>query len=99
MQAAADPIRRPAAGDRGGRGRTDNLQGWVFVAPALALVGLFMIYPILSSLWMSLQVGQGMNLHFGGIANIRRLVGDPVFLHALGNTTTYFFVQVPICAL
>jgi lactose/L-arabinose transport system permease protein len=83
---AADPIRRQA----------NNLRGWLFVAPALALVGLFMIYPILSSLWMSLQVGAGMNLHFGGAANIRRLAGDPVFLHALGNTSIYFFVQVPI---
>ena len=72
---------------------------WVFVAPALVLLGFFLIYPILWSLWMSFQVGQGMNLHFGGLANIRRLLNDPVFLHALGNTTIFFFVQVPIMIL
>lgn len=76
--------------------RLADLNGWAFVAPALVLVGLFMIYPILWSLWMSFQVGKGMNLHFGGFDNIRRLTRDPVFLHALTNTTIFFFVQVPI---
>jgi lactose/L-arabinose transport system permease protein len=79
---------------RGGRAAARN--GWIFVAPALVLVGLFLVYPILWSLWMGFRVGQGMNLRFGGLDNLRRLAGDPVFLHALGNTTLFFFVQVPI---
>jgi lactose/L-arabinose transport system permease protein len=33
--------------------RRENLAGWAFTAPALALLGLFMIYPILWSLYMS----------------------------------------------
>ena len=55
-----------------------------------------MIYPIVWSLWMSFQVGKGMNLSFGGFANIVRLTKDPVFLRALGNTFTFFIFQVPI---
>ena len=70
--------------------------GWAFIAPALVLLGLFMIYPIVWSLWMSFQVGKGMNFSFGGFANIVRLTKDPVFLRALGNTFTFFIVQVPI---
>ena len=76
--------------------RREQLTGWAFIAPALILLGLFMIYPIIWSLWMSFQVGKGMNLSFGGLANIERLTKDPVFLRALGNTFTFFIIQVPI---
>ena len=55
-----------------------------------------MIYPIIWSLWMSFQVGKGMNLSFGGLANIERLTKDAVFQRALGNTFIFFIVQVPI---
>ena len=34
-----------------------NWTGWAFVAPALALLGLFMAYPILWSLYLSFQTG------------------------------------------
>ena len=76
--------------------RNEQINGWIFVAPALVLLGIFMIYPILWSLWMSFQVGKAMNLSFGGFANIVRLTKDPVFVRALVNTCIFFFVQVPI---
>ena len=73
-----------------------NWTGWAFVAPALALLGVFMVYPIFWSLWMSLQTGKGLNFHFGGFANIIRLTKDPVFQHALSNTLIFLVVQVPV---
>ncbi|MEO8243628.1 MAG: sugar ABC transporter permease [bacterium] len=73
-----------------------NWAGWGFVAPALVLIGLFMIYPIIWSLWMSFQTGKGMNHHFGGFANVVRLTKDPVLQHALSNTLIFLVVQVPI---
>ncbi len=76
--------------------RSERLNGWVFVMPALVLLGVFMIYPILWSLWMSFQVGRGVNLSFGGFANIVRLTQDPVFQRALTNTFVFLIVQVPI---
>jgi lactose/L-arabinose transport system permease protein len=76
--------------------RSAGLTGWAFVAPALILLGIFMIYPIIWSLWMSFQVGKGMNFSFGGWANIVRLTKDPVFIRALTNTCLFFFTQVPI---
>ena len=63
------------------------------------LIALFMIYPIVWSLWMSFQSGRGMMLKFAGFANIVRLWNDPVFIKALTNTLTYFVVQVPIMIL
>ncbi len=77
-------------------GRSERSAGWTFVAPALVLLGIFMIYPIIWSLWMSFQVGKGMNFSFGGFANIIRLTKDPVFIRALVNTCIFFVVQVPI---
>ena len=73
-----------------------NRTGWAFVAPALALLGLFMVYPIIWSLWMSFQTGKGLNHKFGGFANMVRLTKDPVLLHALSNTLIFLVVQVPI---
>ena len=74
----------------------EHINGWLFIAPALVLLGIFMIYPIIWSLWMSFQVGRGMNFSFGGFANIQRLTQDTVFLRALGNTLIFLAVQVPI---
>ncbi len=80
-------------------GRNESISGWMFVTPALVLVGLFMIWPILWSLWMSFQTGRGMNLSFGGLANIQRLGADPIFLTALTNTLIFLAIQVPIMIL
>ena len=77
-------------------GRSEQINGWLFVMPALVLLGLFMVYPIVWSLWMSFQTGRGMNFSFGGLANIQRLMQDTVFLRALGNTMIFLVVQVPI---
>ena len=76
--------------------RGEKLSGWLFVMPALVLLGLFMIYPIIWSLWMSFQTGRGMNFSFGGLANITRLTQDPIFLRALINTMIFLVVQVPV---
>jgi len=76
--------------------RSEQINGWLFIAPALVLLGLFMVYPIVWSLWMSFQTGRGMNFSFGGFANIVRLTQDPIFLRALGNTFTFLVIQVPI---
>lgn len=76
--------------------RSERINGWLFVMPALVLLGIFMVYPILWSLWMSFQVGRGMNFSFGGTANIVRLTQDPVFIRALTNTLLFLAVQVPV---
>ncbi|SMQ58032.1 lactose ABC transporter membrane protein [Devosia lucknowensis] len=81
---------------KSGYERSAQVSGWLFVLPALVLLGVFMIYPIIWSLWMSFQVGRGMNLSFGGFTNIIRLTQDPVFIRALTNTLIFLAIQVPI---
>ncbi len=80
-------------------GRSEQITGWLFIAPSLLLVGIFLVYPIVWSLWMSFQVGKGLNFSFGGFANILRLQQDPVLQRALTNTIIFFVVQVPIMLL
>src|ERR1700712_4254446 len=88
-----------ASARAGGVRRFYDVNGWFFIGPALVMIGLFMVYPILWSLWMSSQSGRGTMIKFVGFGNIVRLVNDPVFLHALSNTMIFFVVQVPIMIL
>lgn len=80
----------------GGLKKYYDVNGWLFIAPALGLISLFLVYPIVRSLFLSLYTGKGMMMKFGGGANIVRLWNDPVFIKALTNTTIFFVVQVPI---
>jgi len=70
--------------------------GWLFVSFSLILIGIFNIYPVISSFLLSFQTGRGAVYHFNGLGNIIRLSKDTVFLQALKNTFIYFIFQVPI---
>lgn len=85
-----------AAGKTGGLKRHYDLNGWLFVAPSLLLIAVFLVYPILRSLYLSFFAGKGMMMKFAGFGNVVRLWNDPVFLQALTNTVTFFIIQVPI---
>ncbi|MDI7860363.1 sugar ABC transporter permease [Rhizobiaceae bacterium n13] len=80
----------------GGLKRYYDVNEWLFVGPALALIALFMLYPIAYSLYLSAFSGKGMMVKFAGFGNIIRLTKDPVFITALTNTITFFVIQVPI---
>ncbi len=76
-----------------------DINGWSFVAAALALMAVFTVYPIGKSLWMSTHSGQGTMVEFVGWGNVARLLDDPMFLRALTNTFIYLVVQIPIMIL
>ena len=42
---------------RPGYRRYYDVNGWSFVCSAIALIGVFMAYPIIKSLWLSLHSG------------------------------------------
>lgn len=58
-----------------------------------------MLYPIISSLYMSTFFSRGMIQRFVGFGNYLRLLDDPVFLQSLENTFIFFVIQVPIMLL
>jgi multiple sugar transport system permease protein len=65
--------------------------GRLFVAPNLAAVAVFMLFPLGFSLYMSLQNWDLFRpAKFVGLANYRGLfTGDPLFIIALRNTVVY----------
>ncbi|WP_425554855.1 carbohydrate ABC transporter permease [Kitasatospora putterlickiae] len=69
---------------------------YLLLAPALVLFGVFKAYPIVSSLLLSLTTGSGSVTRGAGLANYRRLLDDPLFWTALGNTGRILVVQVPV---
>jgi len=76
-----------------------DINGWGFVLPAVILVALFMIYPIVNSLWMSMHSGRGVMMEFVGFDNVIRLFNDPFFIKSLTNTFIFLIVQVPVMIL
>jgi len=75
---------------------SQNRDGWLFISVVLILVGIFNVYPVVSSFLLSFQTGKGAVYHFNGLDNFFRLVKDKVFVQALMNTFTYFIFQVPV---
>ncbi|MEV6978953.1 sugar ABC transporter permease [Kitasatospora sp. NPDC093806] len=69
---------------------------YLLLAPALITFGVFKAYPIVSSLLLSLSTGVGSVTKSSGLANYQRLLHDPLFWTALGNTGRILVVQVPV---
>ena len=58
----------------------------VFLAPALLIYTVVMIYPILSSLWLSLQAQTASGtVQFAGLGNYRKLLGSELYAQPLWN--------------
>lgn len=69
-----------------------------FVVPALAVLGVFVIYPICRTLWISLHDWSlsGRNTTWVGIGNYREMVRDDRFWNALKVTLVYTSVAVVV---
>ncbi|MER5635470.1 sugar ABC transporter permease [Kitasatospora sp. NPDC002227] len=71
-------------------------RAWIFAGPAAALLTAFFAYPLAASLYQSFTTQDGGVTSFVGLAQYRRLLADPAFLHALANTALVLAVQVPV---
>jgi multiple sugar transport system permease protein len=75
---------------------------WWFVAPALVVIGVFFVLPLLAALALSLTdfdiyaLADRANLRFVGVRNYLRLLETPLFWQALGNTFYFVIVGVPL---
>jgi lactose/L-arabinose transport system permease protein len=70
--------------------------GWLFVAPALVLFSVFMLYPIVSSLYLVTRKWKGFTDSFIGLGNFVRMANDSLFWSALGNNFFLMLLQIPI---
>jgi len=73
-----------------------NRFGWLCVAPAMLLFCLFMLYPILSSLYYVTRKWKGATDSFIGLGNFARMAKDQVFQQAVGHNFIYMAIQIPI---
>jgi len=72
--------------------------GLLFTLPSGLIICIFVIYPIVQSLWMSLHEWSMFHVTqpFVGLANYRGMLRDPRFWNALGNTAVFTVITVPI---
>jgi multiple sugar transport system permease protein len=76
--------------------------GWWFVAPALLVIGMFFLLPVLGALALSFTdfdiyaLADLGNLRLVGLQNYARLLEAPHFWQAFGNTLYFVVVGVPL---
>ncbi len=72
--------------------------GWVWVAPATALIAVMSFLPMIRAFIMSLKTGSSANMVWNEpvFNNYVRMFSDKVFLRSVGNTFIYLAIQVPI---
>ena len=56
---------KPAPGRGGIHGR-EGIAGWLFTAPMIAILGIFLFIPVLMALWVSLTNWNGNGSPFAG---------------------------------
>jgi multiple sugar transport system permease protein len=77
--------------------RSEHVAGWLFVLPAVVLIGLFGIVPIGWSLLLSFQHNDLLTPPtWAGLDNYRLLNNDPVFRDSVRRTLVYTMLFVPI---
>jgi len=66
---------------------------WLFLAPALLLIGVFVLYPILSVVYYSFtDYSISTPPEWIGLANYQKLIGDPTFWLAFTHSIVYLLV-------
>ena len=85
--------------------RRQKAAAWVFLTPALLLIGIFFFVPVLAGLVMSFtdfdiySIGSPETIRFMGFANYQQVVTDPEFWRALRNTFYFVVVGGPLSVL
>ena len=77
----------------------NNPKGWLYLLPAMAFLGVFMVYPLIDVLIYSLEEGYNFasQTYFGiGNYNYQYVLHDPYFLQALKNTFILVVITVPL---
>ncbi len=79
--------------------------GWWFSLPALTMISVFFLLPVVAALLLSFTdfdlyaLADPANLRFIGLANYRTLLLTPLFWKALGNTALFVVLGVPLSLL
>lgn len=76
-----------------------SLKGWLYLVPAIAFLGAFLVYPLIDVFIYSVEEGynSASQTYFGvGAYNFSYVLHDPYFLQALKNTLILVVITVPL---
>ena len=76
-----------------------NRKGWLYLLPAMAFLGLFLVYPLIDVLVYSFEEGFNFasQTSYGlGSYNYSYVLHDPFFLQAVKNTFILVLITVPL---
>lgn len=85
-----DHVLFPARGPNMGRNisRANMVRPWLFLAPAILALGLYLAYPVVATAWMSLN----KDGEFVGLANYSQMVSEPKFWESMRNNLLWLLV-------
>ncbi len=89
-----DKVFCPPRGPNAGRNinRANLIRPWLFLAPALAALVLYLAYPVVATAWMSLQKRVNDGYEFVGFANYAQMLGEDKFWESLSNNMMWLIV-------
>ena len=92
---ALDRLIFPPRGPHAGRNinRANMIRPWLFLLPALIALGLYLAYPVIETLRLSLTERlPGGGYRWVGLENYRRMAGEPKFWEAMRNNMMWLLV-------
>ncbi|MHA3979868.1 carbohydrate ABC transporter permease [Halovulum sp. GXIMD14794] len=88
-----DKVLFPASGPNAGRNinRANQIRPWLFLGPAILVLGLYLAYPVVATFWLSLTDRDQGNA-FVGLANYQQMLAEPKFVEAIRNNMLWLIV-------
>lgn len=80
------------------RKNTSQTAGYLFIAPQMLLMIIFIVYPVIKGFKMSLYKVYGMDSYFVGLDNFKALFEDAVFVKSILNTV-FFVVAIVLLTI
>ena len=90
-----DKVLFPARGPNAGRNinRANLIRPWLFLAPAVIALGLYLAYPVFETIRLSLtERVPGGGYEWVGLANYAQMFGEPKFWEAMKNNMLWLIV-------
>ena len=88
-----DKVLFPARGENAGRNinRANMIRPWLFLFPALFVLGLYLAYPVVATFWLSVTDRDAGDAFVGG-ANYTQMFAEPKFWEAMRNNMLWLIV-------
>lgn len=97
-----DKVLCPPRGPNAGRNinRANIIRPWLFLAPAVFALGVYLAYPVVETLRLSLtERVPGGGSRFVGLANYQQMLDEPKFWEALKNNILWLMIVPPMATI